>query len=152
MFLPINFACSPAVGGRLSISFVQLSGQYGVMKQSFVQCAKLLLEAGADPAAPGGAVTKELCGSWEHPGPCRWPHETSATWDGRQGAVRVVFVAEAEEEQRVRALIDRALAGGECVGPDGKLSRWEVTEHAAGSLSESEVAWGERIAEPPRGK
>jgi hypothetical protein len=140
------------LGGRLSISFVQLSGQYGVMKRSFVQCAELLLEAGADPAAPGGAVTKELCGSWEHPGPCRWPHETSAMWDGRQGKVRVVFIAGAEEEQRVRALIDHALACGECVGPDGKLSRWEVSEQTVGVLNEREAAWGERITEPPHGK
>ena len=115
------------------------------MKQSFVQCAELSLEEGADPAAPGGAVTKDLCGSWDHAGPCRWPHETSATWDGRQGTVRVVFVAEPEDEERVRALIDRALANGECTGPDGKLSRWKVTENAAGALTENEASWGARI-------
>ena len=78
----------------------------------------------ADPAAPGGAVTKTLCGSWNHAGTCRWPHETSGGWDERRGRVRVVFLADTEDEKHVHTLIDRTLANGECVGPDGKLSRW----------------------------
>lgn len=116
------------------------------MKRSFVQCADVQLEPGADPAAPGGAVTLALCGSWDHAGACRWPHQTSAAWDERPGKVRVVFVADAEEENQVRALIERALASGECVGPDGKLSRWAALEHGAGILSESEEVLGARIA------
>jgi len=112
------------------------------MKQTFVQCVEVLLEAGADPAAPGGAVKLALCESWDHPGPCRWPHETAAEWDGRRGKVRTVFMADAEDEGHVRALIEQALAGGECAGPDGKLSRWQATGHGAGVLSESEGAWG----------
>lgn len=112
------------------------------MKRTFVECAILLLEPGADPAAPGGAVTLALCGSWDHSGACRWPHHTSAEWDERQGRVRVVFVADEEDEKHVRALIDRALASGECVGPDGKASRWETTGHSAGILSKSEEALG----------
>ena len=122
------------------------------MKRSFVQCAEVLLEAGADPAAPGGAVTIALCGSWDHDGPCRWPHQTSAEWDKGRGRVRVVFVAAAEDENHVRALIDRALASGQCVGPDGKLSRWEATECGVGMLSESEEVLGARIGGLPRGE
>ena len=90
-----------------------------------------------------------LCGSWDHAGPCRWPHQTSEEWDERRGQVRVVFVADAEDERHVRALIDRALAGGECVGPDGKLSRWVTAEHSAGLLSESEEAFGPSFAGIP---
>lgn len=108
------------------------------MRRTLVQCAELWLEPDADPAAPGGAVTLALCGSWDHAGPCRWPHRTSAVWDERRGRVRVVFEAEAEDEDRVRALIDRALAGGACAGPGGKLSRWVATEQGAGVLGESE--------------
>jgi hypothetical protein len=119
------------------------------MKQSFVQCAEVRLEADADPAAPGGAVTLALCGSWDHAGACRWPHHTSATWDDGRGEVRVLFVAEEAEEMHVRDLIEHALAGGECVGPDGRLSRWEVTELVAGVLTEDEEALGGRIAAPP---
>ncbi|MHA3772968.1 hypothetical protein ACXR0O_15650 [Verrucomicrobiota bacterium sgz303538] len=112
------------------------------MNRTFVQCAKLLLEPDADPAAPGGAVTLALCGSWDHTGACRWPHHTSAEWDGRQGRVRVVFAAADEDETHVRAVIAQALASGECEGPDGKVSRWETTEHNAGILSESEETLG----------
>src|SRR5438445_389957 len=110
----------------------------GAMKRSFVQCAEVLLEPGADPAAPGGAVTLRLCGSWDHTGPCRWPHRTSADWDGRHGKIRVVFTAPAEEAAEVRSLIDRALAGGECAGPDGRPSRWTATAHGAGTLNDEE--------------
>ena len=117
------------------------------MKRTYVQCAELVLASEADPAAPGGAVTLALCGSWYHEGPCRWPHETSAVWDDRRGQVRVVFVADEEEETSVRTEIDRALAGGECVGPDGSTSRWEVQEQGAGALSEVDEAWGVKIAE-----
>ncbi|MEP6671551.1 MAG: hypothetical protein ABJF10_20480 [Chthoniobacter sp.] len=117
------------------------------MRRTFVQCAELLLEPGADAAAPGGAVTLALCGSWDHAGACRWPHETAAAWDERQGRLRVVFAAEAEDENHIRTLIEQALAGGECVGPDGKRSHWTVTEHSAGVLSESEEALGSTIAE-----
>jgi hypothetical protein len=128
-------------GGRICPPMDRLQ----TMKQSFVQCAEVILEAGADPAAPGGAVTLALCGSWDHPGACRWPHHTSAVWDGRddrRGEVRVVFVADREEEGHVRALIDRALASGECRGPHGQRSQWAVTDHRAGVLSETEKVWG----------
>jgi hypothetical protein len=115
------------------------------MKRSFVQCAALHL-AGADPAAPGGAVTVALCGTWDHAGACRWPHHTSAVWDDRRGMVRVVFVADAKEEDHVRALIDQALATGECVGPNGQLNRWQVRDQAAGVLSAAEKTLGARMA------
>ena len=116
------------------------------MKQSFVQCAEVLLQPDADTAGPGGAVTLRLCGSWDHPGPCRWPHHTAADWNGLHGKVRVVFTASAEEEAEVRLLITRALAGGECAGPDGRSSRWTATVQGHGTLSEEEEAlsanWG----------
>ena len=117
------------------------------MQRTYVQCAELTLKADADSAAPGGAVTLALCGSWDHAGPCRWPHETSGAWDGRRGRVRVVFAAKAEEEAHVRALIERALAGGECRGPDGTQSFWVVVEQGGGVLSESEEVLGVKIAE-----
>ena len=110
------------------------------MKRGYVQCATILLAPASDPAAPGGTVTLALCGSWDHAGVCRWPHRTSAEWFDRTGHVQVVFVAEESDEERVRGLIDRALAGGECAGPDGKLSRWEVSECRAGILNRDEEA------------
>ncbi len=41
---------------------------------AYVVAASVALEDGADPASVGAAVTVELCGHWDHPGPCRWPH------------------------------------------------------------------------------
>jgi hypothetical protein len=117
------------------------------MKQSFVHLAQLVLETSADPSAPGGAVTIALCGSWDHPGACRWPHQTSAEWDDRRGSVRVVFVSTPEEEGQVRALIDGALGGGQCIGPEGKLSRWELTESGPDLLLDAERALGAKLAE-----
>ncbi len=111
------------------------------MKQTCVHCADVLLEPGADSAAPGGAVTLALCGSWDHPDPCRWPHHTSAEWADRQGRVRVVFLAAPEDEARVRTQIERALAGGTCLGPDGKSNHWTATNQSPGVPSEAERAW-----------
>jgi hypothetical protein len=110
------------------------------VKHSYVHCAELLLEAGSDPAAPGGAVTVELCGSWDHPGPCRWPHTALAEWEGCHGQVRVVFVAPAAEEAEVRSRIERALSGGTCLGPDGRNSRWTASSMTSGTLLEEEAA------------
>jgi hypothetical protein len=117
------------------------------MKRPFVHCATILLEADADPAAPGGAVTVRLCGSWDHGGPCRWPHETSVDWEGRRGTARVVFFVEEEEERQLRVMIDGALGGGVCVGPDGRVNRWAATDQSAGVLTASEVAWGARMGQ-----
>jgi hypothetical protein len=92
-----------------------------------------------DPAALGGAVTTELCGHWEHDGPCRWPHHTSTmetdadtdtdttetdTDDRRAIVVRVRFSAPPQEVAEVRRRIAVALERGELVGPDGRTTTW----------------------------
>lgn len=89
------------------------------LKQTFVHCAELMLDDGADSAAPGGAETLALCGSWDHAGSCRWPHHTQANWDGSRRELRVVFAADTDEEDAVRSKIVEALEGGHCTGPDG---------------------------------
>ena len=108
------------------------------MKQSFVHSAELELEPGSDSAAPGGAVTIALCGSWDHEGACRWPHETRAELRHSKTNVRVVFSVEAENEVAVRKLIREALANGQCTGPDGTPSRWALIADATGILTEDE--------------
>lgn len=74
-----------------------------------MHAAQLELGEGADPRAPGGAVTLALCGAWEHPPPCRWPHNNAIDEAAVPALFRTVFVAMPDDEARVRALIVRAL-------------------------------------------
>jgi hypothetical protein len=92
----------------------------------FVHEASIELAGGADPRAPGGAITVALCGHWEHEPPCRWPHQTDIAPDGHRHVVRTVFTAPPEEEEAVRQRIVEALQSGEQAGPDGHVSRWTV--------------------------
>ncbi|MGH2721974.1 MAG: hypothetical protein ACRDJO_10280 [Actinomycetota bacterium] len=78
-------------------------------RQAFVHAAHLALREGADPRAPGGAVTLALCGLWEHPPPCRWPHNNDLDHRAFPAAFRTVFVAAPGDEGRVRQLIAEAL-------------------------------------------
>ena len=118
------------------------------MTQPFVHGAEFL-NPGADSAAPGGTVTIALCGSWDHEGACRWPHHSHADWHEGRGEVRVVFVADADEEAAVRKLIDKALADGCCTAPDGTTSRWTLVARGASDLTSDEREHAAQIA-PPR--
>jgi hypothetical protein len=88
--------------------------------------ASVDLAEGADPRAPGGAITVALCGHWEHEPPCRWEHHTDISPDGDHHVERTVFTAAPEEEPAVRAKIVHALESGQQAGPDGQVSRWAV--------------------------
>jgi hypothetical protein len=74
-----------------------------------VHTAMIRLTPGADPAAVGAAVTVELCGHWEHEGPCRWPHNNAIEDVAPVAAFRTVFVASEGDVEDVHARIDRAL-------------------------------------------
>ena len=84
------------------------------------------LADGSDERAPGGAVTLELCGSWNHEGPCRWPHLTEVEAAGNLVEVRVAFDADTKDELEVRDRIRRALESGRAAGPDGQVNTWQV--------------------------
>src|SRR3712207_8734411 len=98
-----------------------------VAKVRFAHDALLSMEPGADDRAPGGAITVPLCGSWEHEPPCPLaPHHTRAEWAGDELRLRVLFAAEPNEESRVRAMIDEALAGGMGATPEGGTISWRL--------------------------
>lgn len=100
------------------------------MRTTHVHEAVLALEPGGDDRAPGGAVTLELCGSWEHPGPCPLaPHHTAVVPDGDTHVVRVLFACEPGLEDEVRDRVVDALAGGDLLGPDGVRTRWRLVSH-----------------------
>lgn len=104
------------------------------MRQPFAHDAVITLAPDADIAAPGGAVTAELCGHWEHPPPCPLaPHHTAAQRRGAQVHLRILFATEPEREAEVRTRIGRALAA------------WEVRSSAAGVVREEEQAHAGRL-------
>jgi hypothetical protein len=78
---------------------------------AFVVEAELVLREGFDPAAVGAAVTVELCGHWEHDGPCRWPHNSAIETERDPGLFRTLFVADRREAALVRDRIETALRG-----------------------------------------
>ena len=104
------------------------------MRQPFAHDAVITLAPDADIAAPGGAVTAELCGHWEHPPPCPLaPHHTAAQRRGEQVHLRILFATEPEREAEVRTRIGRALAA------------WEVRSSAAGVVRQDERAHAGRL-------
>ena len=102
-----------------------------------VHRATLVLEAGTDPRAPGGEVTRALCGHWEHEPPCRWPHYSAIEVDGGVARLRTVFVAPQTEVEEVRARIEAALRSD---------LRWRTIEVAPGDLDDTERTLGQRLA------
>jgi hypothetical protein len=57
----------------------------------------------------------------------------------------VLFAVEPEREAEVRALLDRALAGGDLVGPDGMTTRWKVLSSSPGTVTASEHDHAQRL-------
>jgi len=104
------------------------------MRQPFAHDAVIALAPDVDIAAPGGAVTAELCGHWEHPPPCPLaPHHTAAQRRGAQVHLRILFATEPEREAEVRTRIGRALAA------------WEVRSSAVGAVRQEEQAHAGRL-------
>ena len=104
------------------------------MRQPFAHDAVITFAPDADIAAPGGAVTAELCGHWEHPPPCPLaPHHTVAQRRGAQVHLRILFATEPEREAEVRTRIGRALAA------------WEVRSSAVGAVRQEEQAHAGRL-------
>jgi hypothetical protein len=97
------------------------------MRKTFAHEAVLVMDRDGDLRAPGGAVTLELCGSYEHEPPCPVAeHHTEARRVEGEVLVRTVFAATPEHEGEVRSRIAAALARGRLIGPDGRETRWEV--------------------------
>jgi hypothetical protein len=106
-----------------------------------VQEARLRLASGTDPAAPGGAVTTELCGHWEHEGPCRWPHNNEIEVTEGTAVFRTLFVAPPSDEQEVRERIEAALHGE---------TAWTVLRTGPRPVSPSEQPLADELLATPR--
>src|SRR3954454_22814930 len=114
-------------------------------RTSFAHDAVLTMDGG-DLRAPGGAITVALCGSWSHDGPCPLaPHFTRADRDGHEVAVRLVFAAAPDQEARVRALVDDALARGEGADPQGARTTWRLVSSCPSEVRAEESEHAGRL-------
>jgi len=117
-----------------------------VVRTAFAHDAVVDMEHDADLAGPGGSVTLELCGAFDHAPPCPVaPHHTRADRRSDGVAVRVLFATEAAREAEVRARIDGALAVGSCAAPDGSRTHWTLRSSAPGTVTEQERAHAARL-------
>jgi hypothetical protein len=110
-----------------------------VGRKAFAHDAAVVMHGGGSPNALGGAITKALCGAWDHSPPCPLaPHYVSTVAVDEDVAVRVVFATEPSNERRVRDLIGEALAGGQLTVPDGGMAYWELRSASPGRLRDDE--------------
>jgi len=103
--------------------------------------AELVLADDLDPAAVGAAVTAELCGHWEHEGPCRWAHNTAIETRREPARVRTLFVAAEDESAGVRERIERVLRDA---------TAWEVVSIRERPVAGAERDLAERLRSGPR--
>jgi hypothetical protein len=124
------------------------------VRSAYLHLATVAMEpAGDDEPAPdiaalGAAVTRELCGSWDHPPPCRLaPHHSRPEREGDTVTLRIIFATESANEAVVRSRIDSALRQGSLTGPDGRTSRWEFLGSGPGELGPSEAEHARRLTD-----
>ena len=102
--------------------------------------ANLHLAEGTDAASVGAAVTAELCGSADHEGRCRWPHNNAIASKRGQAAFRTVFIAPPAEVDEVHGRIALALRSAE---------GWSVIAESRRSPVHDEEGLAERLASTP---
>ncbi|SCL29117.1 hypothetical protein GA0070624_3822 [Micromonospora rhizosphaerae] len=116
------------------------------MRLGYAHQAVLDMAPDADTRAPGAAITTVLCGHWEHEPPCPVAsHHTGAERIGDEVRLRILFATEPHLEQRVRQDIDRALARGQLVSPDGTTTRWRLRLSGRSEPSAREAEHLERL-------
>jgi hypothetical protein len=107
---------------------------------AFVLEAELALREGVDPGAVGAAVTVELCGHWEHEGPCRWPHNSAIETQRDPARFRTLFVADEREATLVCGRIETALRDD---------SGWRLVRVRSRPVAEGERDLAERLLSGP---
>jgi hypothetical protein len=117
------------------------------MRQAFAHDAILLMAPDADVRTPGAAITKELCGHWEHEPPCPLaPHHTRAGRSDGEVRLRILFAVQPERADEVRQRIDLALSGGSLAGVEGPPTSWQVRLSRRGEISPGEADHAARLA------
>ncbi|WP_246468782.1 hypothetical protein [Arthrobacter ipis] len=124
------------------------------LRSAYLHLATVAMDAAQDGmrapdvAALGAAVTRELCGSWDHPPPCPLaPHHTRPEQKGDTVTLRIIFATEPANEALVRSRIDGALRQGSLAGPDGRTSHWTFLGGGPGELEYSEAEHARRLTD-----
>jgi hypothetical protein len=108
---------------------------------AYVLEAEIQLQEGCDPRAVGAAVTVELCGHWEHEGPCTWPHNSATDTERSPALFRTIYVADEQEEPEIRDRIERSLK---------QADEWRVIAVRSRPVSADERELADRLASGPR--
>jgi hypothetical protein len=109
-----------------------------VSAEAFVIEILLAVDPACDRRAPGGAVTVELCGHWDHEGPCRWPHNSALN---DTGTFRTVFVADPREAPTIAHRIEHALRSS---------TDWDVTHVTERAVNDHERELAANLLTAPR--
>jgi hypothetical protein len=116
------------------------------MRHAFAHEAVLVMQEDADLRAPGAAITAALCGHWDHQPPCPFAaHHTRAERVGDQVRLRTLFASEPDTEDVVRQRINDALSGGQLLGPDAVITRWQLNSSRASEVTADEASHAERL-------
>jgi hypothetical protein len=99
---------------------------------------ELKLRAGTNIQAPGGAVTAELCGHWEHDGPCRWPHNSQIDVEANPARLRTIVVVSDDDRVDVLQRIEAALR---------RDDRWTIARFSVRSPVDDERRLAERLSQ-----
>jgi hypothetical protein len=108
-----------------------------VTRETIAIDVELELGPGTDSRAPGGKVTRELCGHWEHEGPCRWPHNSRIDRDVKPTRLRTIVVISDIDRDDVLRRIEGALR---------RDDRWETARLEVRPVTDDERALAQRLA------
>ena len=116
------------------------------MRQAYAHDAVVVPTGGDDERAPGAAITRELCGSWDHEPPCPLaPHHIGTGRDGDTVRLRVLFAAGTADEPEARRRIGVALRSAEVTGPDGTTTRWRLDSDGPSEVRAGEAEHAARL-------
>ena len=118
-----------------------------MVRQPFTHDARVVLTSDEpDERALGAAITRAVCGTWGHDGPCPLAaHDTGVLRDDVDVTLRILFAAEPGDEPRVRTLVDAALAAEMLEGPNGVTTRWRLVAAGPGVVRPDEREHAERL-------
>ena len=116
------------------------------MRLAYAHEAVLMMAAGSDDRAPGGAITVALCGALDHDPPCPLAaHHTAAQRYGDELHLRILFAAPPDRCGEIRSKIDAALRAGGFAGPDGHASAWQTLRTGCATVAPEERPHARRL-------